>query len=148
MIFGYLANEKWLYQQVIDHDLAVEPSLSEFDSQEEYDQRHKEVLEGRRTSAMMRVADKLRAETSIYELRLDSVRVAKSMTMLCWRLPERMRGNKRTPVDDSRLCMLHRTINPGTSFTEPKYYASSSGTVPMELRKVIQPSSTIAAMRL
>ena len=53
MIFGYLANEKWLYQQVIDHGLAVEPTLSDFDSQEEYDRRHKEVLEGRRTSAMM-----------------------------------------------------------------------------------------------
>lgn len=81
MIFGYLANEKWLYQQVIDHDLAVEPSLAEFDSQAEYDQRHEEVLEGRRTSAMMRVADRLRAETGIYELRLDSVWVTKSIRL-------------------------------------------------------------------
>ena len=148
MIFGYLANEKWLYEQVIDHDLAVEPSLAEFDSQAEYDQRHEEVLEGRRTSAMMRVADRLRAETGIYALRLDSVWVTESMTMLCWRLPERMRGNKRTPVDDSRLRMLHYTINPRAYFSEPKYYASSSGAVPRELRKVTQPSSAIAAMRL
>jgi hypothetical protein len=97
---------------------------------------------------MMRVADRLRAETGIYELRLDSVWVTKGMTMLCWRLPERMRGIKRTPVDDNRLRLLHRTINPGASFTEPKYYASSSGSIPRELRKVTQPSSAIAAMRL
>jgi hypothetical protein len=38
---------------------------------------------------MVRVADRLRVETGIYELRLDSVWVAKGLTMLCWHLPEK-----------------------------------------------------------
>jgi hypothetical protein len=142
-IFGYLANEKWLYQQVIDHHLADDPNPADFDDDEEYE----DVLEDQRTSAMTRVAERLRKETGIDELRLQAVWVATGQTMLCWQLPGRMRAARRQQEDERRLRSLHHTISAGGSFEEPKYHASHNGSLPPVLQKT-QPSSALDAMRL
>ena len=142
-VFGYLANERWLYQQVIDHHLADDPNPADFDDDREYE----DVLEDQRTSAMTRVAERLRTETGIDELRLQAVWVAGGQSMLFWQLPGRMRAIRRQQEDERRLRRLHHIISAGDSFEEPKYHASHDGSLPQALQKT-QLSSALDAMRL
>jgi len=142
-VFGYLANEKWLYHQVIDRKLADEPIRAEFDDDEEYT----DAVEDQRISAMKGVVEIVRRETGIRELRLQAAWVARNQTMLCWQLPDRMRVMRRTPEDDGSLRKLYGFINIGRTFEEPTYLASCDGSLPPSLQKDQVPPA-LQAMRL
>ena len=146
MIFGYLANEKWLLNQASSPGLVVGPDIADFENEEEYKQERERALKEQKMTAMIYVVRRVGARVGINNLRLATVWVSQDASMLFWRLPASM-GLNRTAEDTRKLENLHNIISSGGTFEEPKQYVSGDSDAPRALHNVTEVPPEIQAMR-
>jgi len=130
-VFGYLANEKWLLQEVINRQLAADPDPREYPDPKSY----ADAADDLRKTAIIRVAAHVKQATKINGLRLGLVWVARKQTMLCWQLPEQMRARYRSAEGSKALEKLYNMAELGDPFEEPQDLASVDGPLPRHMRR-------------